>query len=40
MPRRRISCCRDLIAAIAPPGEVTSESAERIDAASRLIIPG
>jgi guanine deaminase len=30
----------DLIVAITPPGEVTSESAQRIDAANRLIIPG
>ncbi len=30
----------DRIAAIAPPGSVTSESARRIDAANRLIIPG
>jgi 5-methylthioadenosine/S-adenosylhomocysteine deaminase len=30
----------DLIAAIAPPGSVTSASARRIDAANRLIIPG
>jgi guanine deaminase len=30
----------DLIAAIAPPGSVTTESARRIDATNRLIIPG
>ena len=30
----------DRIAAIAPPGSVTSASARRIDAADRLIIPG
>jgi 5-methylthioadenosine/S-adenosylhomocysteine deaminase len=30
----------DLIAAITPPGSVTSESVQRIDAANRLIIPG
>jgi guanine deaminase len=30
----------DLIAAIAPPGSVTSEAARRIDATNRLIIPG
>jgi len=30
----------DLIAAIAPPGSVTSESTRRIDATDRLIIPG
>jgi 5-methylthioadenosine/S-adenosylhomocysteine deaminase len=30
----------DLIAAIAPPGSATSESARRIDASDRLIIPG
>ncbi len=30
----------DLIAAIAPPGSVTSESVRRIDAPDRLIIPG
>jgi guanine deaminase len=30
----------DLIAAIAPPGSVTSESTRRIDASNRLIIPG
>jgi guanine deaminase len=30
----------DLIAAIAPPGSVTSASARRIDATNRLIIPG
>src|SRR5471032_979085 len=30
----------DLIAAIAPPGSVTTASARRIDASNRLIIPG
>src|SRR5271156_3108066 len=30
----------DLISAIAPPGSVTSEAVPRIDATSRLIIPG
>ena len=30
----------DLIEAIAPPGSVNSESARRIDAANRLVIPG
>jgi guanine deaminase len=30
----------DLIAAISPPGSATSESARRIDATNRLIIPG
>lgn len=30
----------DLVAAIAPPGSVTSASARRIDATNRLIIPG
>ena len=30
----------DLIAAIAPPGSVTSEATRRIDASNRLIIPG
>jgi guanine deaminase len=30
----------DLIAAIAPPGSVTSDSTPRIDASDRLIIPG